>query len=42
VVGSDELKRVLEDDDRFEFSFAGNHHFKGIKGEIPVHRVRRR
>jgi len=42
VVGSDELKRALEDDDRFEFSFAGNHHFKGIKGEIPVHRIRRR
>ena len=42
VVGSDELKSALEDDDRFEFSFAGRHHFKGIKGEIPVHRVRRR
>jgi adenylate cyclase len=25
----------------FDFSFAGNHHFKGISGEVPVLRVRR-
>jgi adenylate cyclase len=25
----------------FDFSFAGKHHFKGITGEVPVHRVRR-
>lgn len=25
----------------FDFSFAGNHRFKGISGEVPVHRVRR-
>jgi adenylate cyclase len=25
----------------FEFSFAGKRHFKGIEGEVPVHRVRR-
>jgi len=25
----------------FEFSFAGRRHFKGIEGEVPVHRVRR-
>jgi adenylate cyclase len=25
----------------FDFSFAGRHHFKGISGEVPVHRVRR-
>jgi adenylate cyclase len=25
----------------FDFSFAGKHHFKGISGEVPVHRVRR-
>jgi adenylate cyclase len=25
----------------FEFSFAGKRHFKGIEGEVPVHRIRR-
>jgi adenylate cyclase len=25
----------------FDFSFAGKHRFKGIEGEVPVHRVRR-
>jgi len=25
----------------FDFSFAGERHFKGIEGEVPVHRVRR-
>jgi adenylate cyclase len=25
----------------FDFSFAGRRHFKGIEGEVPVHRVRR-
>jgi adenylate cyclase len=29
------------DGDRFRFSFAGKHRFKGISGETPVHRVRR-
>ena len=42
VVVDDQLKAALEDDPRFEFSFAGKHHFKGIRGEIPVHRARRR
>jgi adenylate cyclase len=42
VVGSDDVKKALEDDERFRFSFAGRHHFKGIKGEVPVHRIRRR
>jgi adenylate cyclase len=42
VVVDDELKSALADDPRFEFSFARKHHFKGIKGEIPVHRVRRK
>jgi adenylate cyclase len=42
VVVDDRLKWALADDPRFEFSFAGKHHFKGIKGEIPVHRGRRR
>jgi adenylate cyclase len=41
VVVDDQLKSALADDPRFEFSFAGKHHFKGIKGEIPVHRGRR-
>jgi adenylate cyclase len=26
---------------RFDFSFAGKHRFKGIEGEVPIHRVRR-
>jgi adenylate cyclase len=42
VVVDDQLKSALEDDPRFEFSFVGKHHFKGMKGEIPVHRARRR
>lgn len=42
VVVDDQLKSGLEDDPRFEFSSAGTHHFKGIKGEIPVHRARRK
>ena len=25
----------------FDFSFAGKRRFKGIEGEVPVHRVRR-
>jgi adenylate cyclase len=29
------------DGDGYSFSFAGAHRFKGIRGEIPVHRVRR-
>jgi len=29
------------DGDRFRFSFAGRHRFKGISSETPVHRVRR-
>jgi adenylate cyclase len=37
------LKTTLEsaDGDRFDFSFAGKRRFKGIEGEVPVHRVRR-
>ena len=42
VVVDNQLRSALEEDERFEFSFAGRHHFKGIKGEIPVHRARRR
>lgn len=42
VVVSDELKRALKGDDRFDFSFAGKHHFKGIRGDVAVHRLRRR
>lgn len=29
------------DDGRFGFSFAGRHRFKGIRGEVAVHRLRR-
>jgi hypothetical protein len=32
----------MQRDDRFDFSFAGRHRFKGIRGEVPVHRIRRR
>jgi len=42
VVGSDEVKAALDGDDRFDFSFAGRRRFKGIRGEVPVHRIRRR
>jgi adenylate cyclase len=41
VVGSDEVKRAVGKGAGFDFSFAGKHHFKGIKGEVPVHRIRR-
>jgi adenylate cyclase len=43
VVVNESVKDSLEavDGRRFSFSFAGRHHFKGISGEIPVHRVRR-
>lgn len=33
---------VGADSDRFSFSFAGRHRFKGISGEVAVHRLRRR
>ena len=42
VIVDNQLKSALADDPRFEFSFAGKHRFKGIKGEIPVHRCCRR
>jgi adenylate cyclase len=37
------LKDTLDsaNGDRFDFSFAGKRRFKGIEGEVPVHRVRR-
>jgi adenylate cyclase len=41
VVVDDQLKAGLEGDPRFQFTFARKHHFKGIRGEVPVHRVRR-
>lgn len=43
VVGDEKLKEALEvaDGDRYRFSFAGKHRFKGISGDVPVHRVRR-
>ena len=41
VVGSDEVKKVVGKEAGFRFSFAGNRRFKGIKGEVPVHRIRR-
>jgi adenylate cyclase len=43
VVVDQEVKDSLAhtNGDRFRFSFAGKHRFKGISGETPVHRVRR-
>ena len=43
VVVSQGLKDTLgeEGNGRYTFSFAGKHKFKGIKDEVPVHRLRR-
>jgi adenylate cyclase len=43
VVIDQALKDSLqsENGDRFDFSFAGRRRFKGIEGEVPVHRIRR-
>jgi adenylate cyclase len=43
VVIDEALKNSLEsaNGDRFDYSFAGRRRFKGIVGEVPVHRVRR-
>jgi adenylate cyclase len=43
VVVAQSVKDALEavDGEGFDFSFAGKHRFKGIKGEVPVHRLRR-
>ena len=43
VVAAQALKDAVEEEDggRFDFSFAGRRRFKGIEGEVPVHRVRR-
>jgi len=43
VVVDQAVKESLESTGggRFSFSFAGEHRFKGISGETPVHRVRR-
>jgi hypothetical protein len=42
-VVDDGLKVSLESGNggRFNFSFVGKRRFKGIQGEVPVHRVRR-
>jgi adenylate cyclase len=41
VVVAEEVRDALEGSDGLSFSFAGRRHFKGIKGEVGVHRVRR-
>jgi adenylate cyclase len=33
---------IASSNGHFDFSFAGKRHFKGIEGEVPVHRVRRK
>jgi adenylate cyclase len=40
AVASKELRDAVEDGD-YAWSFAGNRHLKGIKGEVPLYRVRR-
>jgi adenylate cyclase len=43
VVADQAVKEAIGKGDGrpFDFSFAGKRHFKGIQGEVPVHRVRR-
>jgi adenylate cyclase len=43
VVVDQSVKDSIAEDNGgpFDFSFAGKRHFKGIEGEVPVHRVRR-
>ena len=43
VLVADAVKDALDqpEKEQFKFSFAGRHKFKGIKDEVPVHRVRR-
>jgi adenylate cyclase len=43
VVAAQAVKDSLKEagGNGFDFSFAGKHRFKGISGEVPVHRVRR-
>jgi adenylate cyclase len=41
VVANEQVRDALAGEDGYSFSFAGKRHFKGIKGEIAVHRVRR-
>jgi adenylate cyclase len=43
VVVAQDVKDAVEsaDENDFRFSFAGKRRFKGIEGEVPVHRVRR-
>jgi adenylate cyclase len=43
VVAAQTVKDSIKDggEERFDFSFAGKRRFKGIEGEVPVHRVRR-
>ena len=43
VVVAEAVKDALQsgDGNRFSFSFAGKHRFKGIQGDVSVHRVRR-
>ena len=43
VVASQAVKDAIKEHDgaHFDFSFAGKRRFKGIEGEVPVHRVRR-
>ena len=42
VVAQDVMDAVESaDENDFRFSFAGKRRFKGIEGEVPVHRVRR-
>jgi len=41
VLATGEVRAVLKDDKGLRFSFAGERSFKGIRGSVPVFRVRR-
>jgi adenylate cyclase len=41
VVANEQVRDALAGEDAYRFSYAGKRHFKGIKGEVAVHRVRR-
>jgi adenylate cyclase len=40
VVVADSIKTAIEHTEDFSFSFAGRRRFKGLKGDVAVHRVR--
>lgn len=41
VLVDEAMQAAFAENGGFSFSFAGRHHFKGIRGEVAVHRMRR-